>query len=103
MSDFHQFGTVTALPRLVARPVEELEAKVLALSKRFPVALVVPMLPDEMDRPALQGILDELLQVPYLDTLLISLNRASYQDYERCHEFFAPYPGRKVILWNESP
>jgi glucosyl-3-phosphoglycerate synthase len=103
MSDFHQFGTVTALPRLVGRSMEQLEQKVMALSRRFPVALVIPMLPDEMDRPALQGILDELIQVPYLDTLLISLNRATMDDYVRCHDFFAPYPGRKVILWNEAP
>ena len=45
MSDFHQIGSVTALPRLVARPVEELERRVLALSHRFPVALVIPMVP----------------------------------------------------------
>jgi glucosyl-3-phosphoglycerate synthase len=103
MSDFHQFGPVTALPRLVARPVEELEARILPLSRKYPVALAIPMLPSEMDRPALAGILDELTRVPYLDTLLVSLNKASEQDYERCHEYFAPYRGRKVILWNESP
>jgi hypothetical protein len=43
MSDFHQFGPVTALPRLVARPVEELEARIQVFAKRFPVALVIPM------------------------------------------------------------
>ena len=47
----------------MGRPLEQLEQKVLTLSKRFPVALVLPMLPDEMDRPALQGILAELVQV----------------------------------------
>ena len=103
MSDFHQYGTVTALPRLVDRPLEELESRVLELSKRFPVALIVPMLPSEMDRPALGHILDELVQVSYLDSLVISLNRATVKDFQRCHEFFARYPGRKVILWNESP
>jgi len=103
MSDFHQIGSVTALPRLVARPVEDLEQHVLALSQRYPVALVIPMVPGEMDRPALAGILEELVQVPYLDSLVISLNRATVEDHQRCHEFFAPYPGRKVILWNESP
>ena len=72
MSDFHQYGTVTALPRLVERPLHELEDKVLQLSKRYPVALVIPMIPGEMDRPALAGILDELEQVRYLDSLVIS-------------------------------
>ena len=103
MSDFHQIGSVTALPRLVARPVEDLESQVLALSRRFPVALVIPMVPSEMDRPALAAILDELVKVPYLDALVVSLNKASALDHLRCHDFFARYPGRKVILWNEAP
>lgn len=103
MSDFHQSGPITALPRLVARSISEIEAVVLAWTQRFPVALVIPMIPDEMDRPALAGILDELVRVPYLDTLVISLNHATADDYARAHDFFAPYPGRKVVLWNESP
>jgi glucosyl-3-phosphoglycerate synthase len=102
MSDFHQSGPVTALPRLVDRPVEELEARILRLSRRFPVALVIPMVPDEMERPALAGILAELSQVPYLDTLVISLNKAGQEDYQRALDYFRPYPGRKVIVWSES-
>jgi glucosyl-3-phosphoglycerate synthase len=103
MSDFHQSGPVTALPRLVERPVEDLEQRIRALTRRFPVALVIPMVPSEMDRPALAGILDEICHVDYLDSLVISLNRASATDYERALEFFAPYPGRKVVVWSESP
>ena len=103
MSDFHQHGPITALPRLVERPVEALEARVLAFSRRFPLALVLPMVPDEMDRPALGGILRELVQVPYLDSLVISLNRASLDDYQRTLEYFASYRGRKVVVWSESP
>jgi glucosyl-3-phosphoglycerate synthase len=103
MSDFHQQGPVTALPLLVRRPVEELEKRLAALSRRFPVALVIPMIPSEMDRPALAGILDELCKVEYLDTLLVSLNRATAEDHDRTLEYFERYPGRKVVLWNEAP
>jgi glucosyl-3-phosphoglycerate synthase len=101
MSDFHQSGPVTALPRLFERPVEELETRIQTLG--FPVALVIPMVPAEMDRPALSGILDELSAVTYLDSLVVSLNRASEGDFVRCLEFFERYPGRKVIVWNEAP
>ncbi len=67
------------------------------------MALVVPMVPSEMTRPALARILDELVQVSYLDSLVISLNRATLQDYRRAADYFAPYPGRKVIVWSEAP
>jgi len=102
MSDFHQSGPVTALPRLVDRSVEDLESQILRLSRRFPVALVIPMVPEEMDRPALAVILKELVEVPYLDTLVISLNKATHDDYARAVEYFRPYPGRKTIVWSES-
>ena len=38
MSDFHQHGPVTALPRLVNRPIGEFEARILALSQRFTIS-----------------------------------------------------------------
>jgi glucosyl-3-phosphoglycerate synthase len=103
MSDFHQFGAVTALPRLVPRPIEEIEAAILKLTPKNPISLVIPMLPGEMDRPALTHILDELIQVPYLESLVISLNKATEADYQRTIRFFARYERRKTILWNESP
>ncbi len=101
MSDFHQSGPVTALPRLFERPVEELETRIQTLG--LPVALVIPMVPAEMDRPALSRILDELAAVTYLDSLVVSLNHASEDDFERTRTFFERYPGRKVIVWNEAP
>jgi len=103
MSDFHQHGPVTALPRLVNRPIEDLEAEILPLTPKFPVSLVIPMVPSELHRPALHGILDELCRVRYLHSLVVSLNKATLEDYERCVEYFRPYPGNLVIAWNESP
>jgi glucosyl-3-phosphoglycerate synthase len=103
MSDFHQHGPVTALPRLVRRPIEDLEAAIAPLTPKFPVSLVIPMIPGEMDRPALRRILEELCRVPYLHSLVISLNKATIEDYSRTVEFFGPYTGNLVIVWNESP
>lgn len=102
MSDIHQWGPVTALPRLRELPVEELEARILALTPKFPVSLVIPMIPAEMERPALLHILAELCQIDYLHSLVISLNKASAEDYARTVKFFEAYPGKLVILWSES-
>jgi glucosyl-3-phosphoglycerate synthase len=102
MSDFHQSGPVTALPLLAARPFEELERGIERLTPKFPVSLVIPMIPSEMDRPALARILEELCQVRYLDSLVISLNKATLDDYHRAARYFEPYAGRRVILWSES-
>ncbi|OGV61775.1 MAG: hypothetical protein A2283_23910 [Lentisphaerae bacterium RIFOXYA12_FULL_48_11] len=103
MSDFYQSGPVTALPRLVPDANEYLENHILALTAKFPVSLVLPMVPGEMNRPALTTILEELSKTRYLDSLVISLNKATLEDYRRTLEFFAPYPGKFVIVWSESP
>jgi glucosyl-3-phosphoglycerate synthase len=103
MSDVHQQGPVTALPRLGDRPVADIEAEILRLTPKFPVSLVIPMVPSELDRPALGNILDELSDVGYLDTLVVSLNKATLDDYQRTLSYFHRYPGRMVIVWNESP
>ncbi len=102
MSDIYQNGPVVALPRLRSLPIGDMEREIVALKDRFPVALVIPMIPSEMDRPALKGILDELCQVPYLELLVISLNKATAEDLARTKVYFDRYPGRKVILWSES-
>jgi glucosyl-3-phosphoglycerate synthase len=103
MSDFHQNGPVTALPRLLARSVDDLEADIITLTPKFPVSLVIPMIPSELDRPALAGILSELCGVKYLDSLVISLNKATLADYERTLRYFQPYGHKFVIIWSESP
>lgn len=103
MSDFHQLGPVTALPRLVARTDDDLEAEILPLARKSPVSLVIPMVPSEMARPALRNILDEVSKVRYLHSLVVSLNKATLEDYERAVLYFADYPGDLVIVWNESP
>jgi glucosyl-3-phosphoglycerate synthase len=103
MSDFHQSGPVTALPRLCTRPIEDLEAHILQLTPKFPVSLVLPMIPAELDRPALAGITDELCQVRYLYSIVVSLNKATEADYHRTVEYFKRYPGKLVVLWSESP
>jgi len=103
MSDFHQSGPVTALPRLVEGLTPALEDAIQRHAQLSPVSLVIPMLPGEMDRPALAGILDELVSVRYLESIVVSLNGADAGDYARCREFFARYPRRLEVLWSESP
>jgi glucosyl-3-phosphoglycerate synthase len=103
MSDFHQGGIVTALPRLRDRPVEDLEREISRLTPKFPVSLVIPMIPDEMKRPALRRILDELCELRYLESVVVSLNNADRGEYDAAIRYFECYPGRKVILWSESP
>ncbi len=76
MGDFYQNGIITTLHNLVRRPVEELEAELMSFRKTRPMSLVLPSLYSELEGPALKNIVHELGKVPYLDQVVIGLDRA---------------------------
>ncbi len=61
------------------------------------------MIPSELDRPALGRNPDELCRVHYLDSLVVSLNKATLADYARTVRYFERYRRRHAIVWSESP
>ncbi len=103
MSDFAQNGIVTTLTRLGNRPLVELEDALVRHTRRNRAALLIPCLVSELDRPALARICDEISRAPYLDTVLISLDRADEAGYRRALDYFRAVKRRTVVLWNDGP
>jgi glucosyl-3-phosphoglycerate synthase len=103
MSDFQQRGPIATLPRFVSHELVRTEEQIARFAQSSPLALVIPCLVSEMDQPALAGIVAELARVPYLDTVVISLDRADESGFHRARDYFTPLPGRAVILWNDAP
>ena len=56
MGDYHQFGPISTLHKLSARPVESLEADLVEWAKTRPMALVIPALYSELEGPALDNL-----------------------------------------------
>ncbi len=103
MSDFHQSGPITTLPRLDGRDVLRRERELAMYARTTPLALVIPSLVRELDQPALAGMVRELSGAPYLDTVVISLDRADEAGYQRALEYFKALGRRTVVLWNDAP
>ncbi len=103
MGDFHQHGVVTTLHQLNQRPFEQLEADLVEFGKSRPMALILPSLYSELEGPALSLIVDELCEVPYLDQIVVGLDRASEDEYRHALEFFSRLPQRPQVLWNDGP
>ncbi|MDX1458403.1 MAG: glycosyl transferase [Marinobacter sp.] len=103
MGDFYQNGIVTTLHNLCRRPVEELEQELLAYSKARPMALVLPCLYSELEGPALRNIVKELAKVPYLEQIVIGLDRATEDQYRHALEYFSELPQHFRVLWNDGP
>lgn len=103
MSDFHQAGIIGTLHRLRDRPIEELDREILGWSEETPVGLLVPSLFSELHGPALPEIVKQLALVPYLDTIVIPVGRASAEEFEEAKQFFSTLPQRTVLIWIEGP
>ena len=103
MGDFHQFGNVTTLHQLNTRPLEKLEDDLIEFGKKRPLGLVLPSLYSELEGPALNSIVDELAKVPYLNQIVVGLDRANESEFKKAIKFFERLPQDLDILWNDGP
>ncbi len=102
MSDFHQNGVVTVLHRLGRPNLEQLEAELQRHASTNPIALVLPSLYSELQRPALRKIVDTLTEVRYVNEIVISLDRASALEFRLAKEYFSILPQRVRVIWNDG-
>ena len=103
MADFHQTGVITTLHRLGSPNLERLEEELTGHAAHFPVALVLPSLFSELHGPALPKIVEELKAVRYLHEIVVSLDRASEEEFLYAKEFFAALPQKVTLIWNDGP
>ena len=103
MGDFHQNGVITTLHNLGQRPIEDVEEELCRFRRSRPLGLVLPSLFSELEGPALANIVKELVDVPYLDQVVIGLDRADKEQYKFALEYFSRLPQQHRILWNDGP
>ena len=103
MADSFQGGRITTLHNIVDRPLEEIEAELVTFAEDSPMGLILPSLFSELQGPALSKIIDELVSVPYLEQIVIGLDRADEAEYRHALEFFSRLPQPHRVLWNDGP
>ena len=103
MADNFQNGKITTLHNLVDRPIEELESELVNFAEKRPLGLILPSLYSELEGPALNNIVTELQNVPYLSQIVIGLDKANEAEYFKARDFFARLPQAHQILWNDGP
>ena len=86
--------------------LEYLEEKLLKFSKRRKMGLIIPALYSELEKPALQNIVDILKDVPYINEITIGLDRANEEQFLHAKKYFAALntnERRCRVLWNDGP
>ena len=102
MADFSQTGVVATMHRLGELKIDTIEKQLENYSRIRPIALVLPSLYSELERPALSLIVNELKEVKYLRQIVISLDRANYNEFQHAQEFFSVLPQETIIVWNDG-
>jgi glucosyl-3-phosphoglycerate synthase len=92
MADFHQTGVITTLHQLGSPNLERIEAELKAFSQYFPIGLVLPSLYSELQGEALPRIVEKLKDVPYLREIVVSLDRATEDEFHYTKKFFSVLP-----------
>ncbi|MES4785617.1 MAG: glycosyl transferase, partial [Nitrospiraceae bacterium] len=103
MADFYQNGVVTVLHRLGQPDISQLETELERHARAKPIALVLPSLYAELERPALKGIVETLKGIRYLNEIIISLDRASALEFRLAKQYFGVLPQRVRLIWNDGP
>ncbi|MEX0998770.1 MAG: glycosyl transferase [Thermodesulfobacteriota bacterium] len=102
MGDFHQTETISTLHRLKKDNIKQLEEQLNEFSETRPIALVLPCLYSELQRVALKNILDNLKDVTYLNEIIITIGKASEDEFKHAQEYFSILPQNYKLIWDDG-
>jgi glucosyl-3-phosphoglycerate synthase len=103
MADFFQNGVIGTLQKLRERPLDELEAELNTISKRRKMTLLLPALYSEFETPSMPRIIEELRNIKYLHSIVLSLDRANKKQFLEAREKMSALPANVKIVWHDGP
>ena len=80
----------------------DLEARLTELAQETKTAVLIPALYEEIERPALTTIRNELIKCEFLGTVIISIYANTLKEYQKVVQFFQPLPQNTLILWENG-
>lgn len=83
--------------------LSRLEERACELTCDTPTAVLIPSLYEELERPALAHIRDQLKDCTFVNTVIVSLYADTAEQYAKAVEFFRPLPQKTHIIWENGP
>ncbi|MGD1862283.1 MAG: glucosyl-3-phosphoglycerate synthase [Leptolyngbyaceae cyanobacterium] len=83
--------------------IERLDDHLTEVSQSLPTAVLIPSLYEELERPALTQIRDQLSQCRFVNTVVISLYAKTLEEYYQAVDFFEVLPQPTYVLWENGP
>ena len=102
MADFYQDGLITTLHRFKTPDLKKLEEEIYYLSKKRPVALVLPAVPLDLEEEGLKKTLKELKNVKYLRHIVVTLGQTDKRTFKKAKNIFLDFPIETRLIWNNG-
>ncbi|MBN2333617.1 MAG: glycosyl transferase [Deltaproteobacteria bacterium] len=103
MSDFIQNRKITNLQMLNKRTLMDIESEIEIYAYDRKVTLLLPSLYSEFLGEAMPKIIKQLETIPYLHRIVLSLDRASEEEFVSVKKAFVDFPCDVKIIWQDSP
>lgn len=105
MADFYQHTCLPTLHHLAAPDLSSRAEELAELTRERPVAVLLPALFAETQRPALPAILGTLSEAPYVAEIVLSMNVMTAEQAAEATRLCRDWAGGKrlTLLWNDGP
>ena len=103
MADFFQNGVITTLQKLGSRSLDELEYELELFAQRRNMVLLLPSLYSEFEGPAMPKIVEELKKIRYLYKIVLSLDRATEEQFRKVKKIMSEIPTKVDVIWHDGP
>lgn len=104
MGDFFQNGVITTLHDLGTDNLDRMETRLSDILKRRDIALILPIIPRDLNSPTFNHIVAELAQVPYLSQVVLSLGQTDrFEDMVEARRRLRPLRQPYSVVWSSGP
>lgn len=102
MADFYQNGLFTTLQNISNRSFDDIAEDIVEFTKKRKMALLLPALYSEFETEAMKIIIDELQKVPFIETIVLSLDQADENQFKDVKKRLSVLPQEVKIVWNHG-
>jgi len=104
MSDFFQNGIIATLHDFETAGIEEMERVLSDPLKCREIALILPIIPRDLNSPSFKDILTELSQAHYISEIVLSLGQTEdFQDMLNARRSLQILPQHHTVVWSSGP
>jgi len=104
MGDFFQNGIVATLHDFSTDNLQKMESRLSDILKRRDIALILPIIPRDLNSPVFKEIIAELSQVPYISEVVLSLGQTGdFSDMVEARRCLKPLPQPYSVVWSSGP